>query len=151
MSNPRRPVLLVLFFLVLVLVSASVAILAVRLIGPTEWSQHDEPHGHQWLHHELQLTDAEAARIDTFERPYRTARERLQEEFDERVQAIATLLKENDSATPEVTHAIHDLHRVHGALQQLAIEHYFDMLSVLPPDKQARLRNLAVEALSTPQ
>jgi hypothetical protein len=51
---------------------------------------------------------------------------------------------------PEVTEAVHALHAVHGRLQDLAIQHYYDMLAKLPPNKQERLRGLAVKALSTP-
>jgi len=36
-------------------------------------------------------------------------------------------------------------------LQELSIQHYYDMLNVLPPEKQAKLRELAIKALSQPE
>ena len=152
MSALRRPLLLLVFFALLAAGSVLVAVISVRLFSPASgWARHDQPHGHAWLHRELDLTPAEAEAIDAFEAPYRSERARLEEAFDRHVQAIATLLESSDALTPAVTHAVHELHLVHGQLQELSIAHYFEMLSVLPPEKQARLRQLAVDALSTPQ
>ncbi len=151
MLPARRPLSLVLFFSLLILLTVGVTMLSVHLMSPRDWHSHDQPHGHRWLHKELGLTEAEAAAIDQFEAPYRTERARLQAEFDQRVQAIADLLETRDAFGPDVVHAIHDLHIVHGELQELSIRHYFDMLSVLPPEKQDELRKIAVAALSTPQ
>lgn len=148
----RRPLPLLVFFSILVVVSVLVAVISVRMMSPhAGWRAHDRPQGHQWLHKELDLTVEEAAAIDAFEEPYRDERARLQKEFNARVQAIATLLENSDELTPEVTHAVHELHIVHGQLQELSIAHYFEMLSVLPPEKQEGLRELAIDALSTPQ
>ncbi|MDA3874371.1 MAG: TolC family protein [Kiritimatiellae bacterium] len=52
---------------------------------------------------------------------------------------------------PEVEHAIHQLHEVHGELQNLSIVHFYKMISALPPEKQEKLRAMAVEALSQPE
>jgi Spy/CpxP family protein refolding chaperone len=152
MSTSRRPLPLLVFFSILVVVSVLVAVISVQLIAPhSSWRAHDQPHGHQWLHKEIDLTVEEAAAIDAFEAPYREKRAQLQKEFNNRVQAIAALLENSDQVTPAVTHAVHELHLVHGQLQELSIAHYFEMLSVLPPEKQDMLRKLAVDALSTPQ
>jgi len=151
MLPARRPLSLVLFFCLLILLTVGVTMLSVRLMSPHGWQAHDKAHGHEWLQNELALTDAEREAIDQFEAPYRTERARLQAEFDQKVQAIADLLESRDAFGPDVVHAIHDLHIVHGELQELSIRHYFDMLSVLPPEKQEQLRKLAVAALSTPQ
>ncbi|MDP0501452.1 MAG: periplasmic heavy metal sensor [Verrucomicrobiota bacterium JB022] len=139
--------------LLLVAVCAGVSLLTVSWFGPkhTPW-QHDEPHhGHAWLHQELGLSADEAARIDAFEADYRQERTELEAEFNRRIATLAQLLHDNDSYTPEVTAQVHRIHEVHGRLQELAIQHYYEMLSVLPPEKQARLRELAVEALSQPE
>ena len=152
MPTVRRPLPFFVFFLILVVVSALVAVVSVRLLSPhSDWSAHDQAHGHQWLHEELDLTAKESAAIDAFEGPFRTERARLQKEFNTRVQTIAALLESSSELTPAVTQAVHELHIVHGELQELSIAHYFEMLSVLPPEKQERLRKLAVDALSTPQ
>lgn len=145
----KRPLFLALFFLGMVAVCVVVTLLSLRLFEPTRWA-HDEPGGHPWLHEQLDLTAEEMARIDALEPEYRAERSRLQAALDARIQGIAGLLQRHDSLAPEVTAAIHDLHAVHSQLQELSIEHYFDMLGALPPDKQRKLRALAAEALSAP-
>jgi len=106
---------------------------------------------HAWLHHELDLTEAEAEAIMDFEPAYREERTRLREEFNRRIASLAGLLRTHDRYSPEVAEAIHNVHAVHGQLQELSIVHYFDMLDVLPKEKRERLRELAVRALSEPE
>lgn len=129
-----------------------VSLLTARIMMPgDDWSQHDGEHGHQWLRQELHLTEGEAAAIDAFEPAYRQQRALLLTQFQARIEALRDLLVTSDQFSPEVQHAIHELHQVHGQLQELSIRHYFQMMSVLPPDKQARLKELAGQALSIPQ
>jgi len=113
--------------------------------------KHGDPHGHQWLHEELELTAQEMAAIDTFEGEYRRDRDALLLDFNTRVAELRQILVDQDSYLPEVDVAIHRIHEKHGKLQQLSIQHYYDMLSVLPPEKQEKLRQLAVKALSQPE
>lgn len=120
------------------------------LMGVKKW-KHDEPSGHQWLQQELSLNEEETAGINAFETKYREERAQLQKEFQARIDTLARLIRQGDSYSNEVNHAIHQLHDVHGRLQKLSIEHYYEMLAVLPPDKQEKLRDLAVEALSQPE
>lgn len=135
----------------LIAVCVVVSLLTARwVMRDTEW-RHDQPHGHDWLQQELGLDASEIARINAFEGDYRSARAELLKEFNARINELAELLRTTDSYSDEVTHSIHRLHEVHGRIQELSIEHYYDMLSVLPPDKQKALRDLAVNALSTPE
>ncbi|MGZ0655846.1 periplasmic heavy metal sensor [Coraliomargarita sp. W4R53] len=142
---------IVMFLVLLLLVCAGVSLLTGRLMMKEDFRQHDQSHGHDWLHHELELTDEERAMIDAYEPGYRQQRQELLSQYNVKVTGLANLLEAAQSPTPEITAAIHDLHGVHGQLQSLSIEHFFDMLSVLPPEKQERLRHLAVEALSMPE
>lgn len=139
------------FLLILVLISGAVSLLMVRCANEAGgWYHDDARHGHAWLHSELGLTEAEAARIDAFEPEYRAQRAKLELELEERVGVLGDLLHETDHYSSEVSEAVEGIHEVHGQLQELAIRHYFDMLRALPPEKQVRLRQLASEALSQP-
>ena len=142
---------LVVLSLLLILVGSLVSFLTAKWVMSEKTWLHDEPHGHMWLHEELGLTEQEAAGIDAFEAEYRSQRKVLLEEFDERIESLAEILRTTDAYTPEVNHAVHELHIVHGKIQNLSIQHYYDMLSVLPPEKQKNLRELATEALSEPE
>lgn len=116
----------------------------------SSWER-DKDHGHEWLRNEIGLTDAEYAAIDAFEGGYRKQRTELLEKYRMRMNELRDLLMGQDDFSPQVQHAIHELHLVHGELQELSIRHYYDMLSVLPPEKKDRLRMVAADALSEPE
>ncbi|MDQ8209443.1 periplasmic heavy metal sensor [Coraliomargarita sp. SDUM461003] len=118
--------------------------------GSAGW-RNDMSEGHQWLHEALELTAQERAAIDSFEGQYHQERDELTREFDARIANLRQILVESDEYVPAVDRAIHRIHEVHGQLQELSIQHYYDMLSVLPPQKQDKLRELAVQALSQPE
>jgi nickel and cobalt resistance protein CnrR len=150
-NSATSPKYVIFFFLSLILVSAVVCWITVTAFNLSpDWSQHDQHGGHHWLHQELGLSKEQAAAIDVFEEAYRAERKKLLKEFAEEMTSLAELIRSNDSFSNEVNHKIHELHQVHGDLQRLSIEHYYQMLSVLPEDKKDALRNLAVEALSKP-
>ncbi len=149
-GRPPRWIQLAAILFGLILLSTAVSYFtAVWMMRGPEW-KHDQPDGHAWLKQELGLTPEEAARIDAFETDYREKRAEFEREFNRRIAELAGIIRQHDGYTRDVTVAVHALHDVHGRLQQLAIQHYYDMFSVLPPDKQVRMRELAVEALSEP-
>lgn len=150
-SHQRGLLRLTLFALLLIVVCSGISYLtAYMVMHEREWN-HDQPQGHQWLKKELNLTSEEGDRIDAYEADYRLKRKQLQAQFDDKIASLGLLIRKNDAYTQEVAHGVHQLHEVHGQLQQLSIEHYYEMLSVLSPDKQALLSDLAVEALSQPE
>lgn len=121
------------------------------LVERGDWSQHDTEHGHLWLHSELDLSDSEASAIDILEPDYRLERAKLEKNFQEQILLLREMIVYSNELTPEISHAIHELHIVHGQLQELSIEHYFQMMDTLPKDKQIRLRKIASQALSIPE
>ena len=151
-TRTKQILTLVAIVLVMMTICISVSIITRQWFSKSQdaWN-HDMPHGHQWLHEALELTEKEEAAIDAFEGDYRSERERLVKEFDSRVGDLRQIIVSTDQYVPEVDAAIHQIHEVHGELQELSIQHYYDMLSVLPPDKQDKLRHLAVKALSQPE
>ncbi len=148
-SGPFRTALPVL--LLVIGLCAVVSYLTTRwALRDSSW-RHDDPHGHAWLSQELDLTPEQTEAINSFDAAYRAERARRQDDFRQRIARLRDMLMTHDRFTPEVGDAIHQLHLVHGDLQELSIRHFYDMLSVLPPEKQARLRSLAGEALSEPE
>lgn len=148
----KRILSLVAVVLVMITICAGVSFVTSQWLYPSKdaWN-HDMTHGHHWLHEALNLTEHEQSAIDAFEGDYRVERDRLVNKFNSRVGDLRQILVSTDKYVPEVDVAIHQLHEVHGALQELSIQHYYDMLSVLPPEKQEKLRQLAVQALSQPE
>jgi Spy/CpxP family protein refolding chaperone len=138
------------FAMIVICVGASLVTTKWLAQNDSVW-EHDMSHGHKWLHEALELTESEEAAINAFESEYREQRGLLTKEFDSRIGELRDILTENDEYVPDVDVAIHRLHDVHGKLQELSIQHYYDMLNVLPTEKQEKLRQLAVKALSQPE
>lgn len=151
-TRTKQILTLVAIVLVIITISIGVSFVTRQWFSKSQdaWN-YDMTHGHQWLHETLNLTKKEETAIDAFEGDYRSERERLVKEFDSRVGDLRQILVSTDQYVPEVDAAIHRLHEVHGELQELSIQHYYDMLNVLPPEKQDKLRQLAVKALSQPE
>lgn len=155
MNNRTRPLSAarywLLLFGLLVVVCASISFITARLVIRNEASANQEVRGTHWLSQELGLSPEETNRIEAFDAGYRARREALLETFHQRIAELSELLRTHNQYSQEVTNAVHRLHAVHGELQTLSIEHYYEMLNVLPPDKQDKLRSIAVEALSQPE
>lgn len=137
------------FVLVMLALCAATAYTVTRL-GLSGHGERPGPATHRWLHDELNLSADEKRQVDELDRQMQVERTRLEGDFEQAKRHLAELLQSEAHYSQEVTAAVQEIHVVHGALQDLAIRHYYDMLAVLPADKQARLRELAVEALSTP-
>lgn len=136
----------------LVLLCVTVSIITLYLLQDgSDWKHHDEANGHTWLHQELSLTPAEAAAIDAFEPKYRSERAALQNRFESKIEELRREIVTSGEYSQTVKETIHELHIIHGQLQELSIRHYYQMMHVLPAGKQARLRDIAAEALSVPQ
>lgn len=116
-----------------------------------EWFRHDKADGHQWLHKELDLTPEELAAINIFEPDYRKDRMELQRQFQQKIEELRQNIVRSDEFSDDAKATIHEVHIIHGQLQKLSIRHYYQMMGVLPPEKQARLREIAAKALSVPQ
>ena len=147
--NSRNKVFL--FVAVVVVACSVVSYLVANWASQAQSWKHDQEHGHEWLRQEIGLNDAEFAAINAFEAGYREQRAGLLEKYRMRMGSLRDLLVQQDAFSPQVQHAIHELHLVHGELQELSIRHYYDMLSVLPPEKKDRLRKVAADALSVPE
>jgi len=139
------------FTLLLIVVCVGISYLTVNLTRTASHFSEDLHAGHHELHQELSLTDSEKKVIEAFESDYQKERILLLEEFNQRIGTLGALLVSHDEWNSDVEHAIHELHVVHGQLQKLSILHYYQMLEVLPPKKQQKLRELAAQALSVPE
>lgn len=146
----RRITRLCLFTLLLVVLCAAVSWGSARwAMRGKELAENGWRHG--WLHEELGLTDEQSREIRSFEETYHERRRKLQAEFEAEKDRLAQLLRNQDADPQRVKRAVDALHEVHGQLQQVSIEHYYDLLEVLPPEKRKKLRQIAADALSEPE
>ena len=138
-----------LFAVLLISICCAVTLLMVRVVN------HDDPmvheHAHQWLHDQLDLNAEENEALESIEKRYALKRNELTLEFQARKAKLANILIQNEDFSEDVTEAVKEIHLSHGALQQLSIQHYYDMLDVLSPKNRDKLKSLASEALSQPE
>lgn len=150
MEKRFAPITLALFAVIMI-AACSIAAFVVARLTVHQAQSADDVATFRWLHKELGLTPQEESELASLEQDYRAERERLQKEFEAAKQKLAEILASNDAYSESATHAVHEIHIVHGNLQELAIRHYYEMLARLPEDKQSRLRQIAVRALSEPE
>lgn len=137
------------FFVVIVTICAVVCISTIHWIGTSD-EHSNTAKNHDWLHEKLELKDGEVPELESLEEQFSKEKKRLDEEIDAHKAKLAKQLRSKEKPDQEIVDSVRNIHLVHGKIQQLEIKHYFDMLSILPPAKRAKLRELATESLSAP-
>ena len=152
-SNKRKRIRdLVLLLVGLVAICVAVASITSMLLNRgSEWRHDDAGHGHEWLHEQLDLSPAEVTALDALEPDYRRERAALKNQFQAKSAKLREQIANSDEFNENVRQTIHELHLIHGSLQELSIRHYYDMMQALPPEKRAKLKEMAEEALSIPE
>jgi len=118
----------------------SIAIYSARVkAGPRD--------AHSWIHTQLRLTPAQETALHPIEDRYKIGSRELEDRM--RVAnaelADAILAKGQDSA--EVRAAIEKIHAAMGELQNVTINHVFEMRTVLTADQYDKLLHLTADAL----
>lgn len=103
--------------------------------------------GHEWLHSELQLTEAQQNALEPIEAQFAEKQRRLIEQLHAANLDLARVMAEDKAYTPRVAAAVEMVHHRMGDLQKASIEHLFAMRSVLTPDQSDKLLKLAQRAL----
>jgi Spy/CpxP family protein refolding chaperone len=131
--------------------AAIAAVAAAACYVTLSWSRHgvmaDEVTSHEWLHHELNLTDAQLKALEPVEAKFAERQKRLAEALREANRQLARVMAEDKAYTPRVSAAVEQVHHSMGELQKASIEHVFDMRAVLSPEQGDKLLGLAQKAL----
>lgn len=131
--------------------AAIAAVAALACYFTLTWSQHrvtaDEVTSHEWLHHELNLTDAQLKALEPVEAKFGDRQKRLAEALREANRQLAQAIAEDKAYTPRVTAAVEHMHHCMGDLQKASIEHVFAMRAMLTPEQGDKLLGLAQKAL----
>lgn len=130
------------------LVIAAVAALATYVT--MHWSHRvtaDEVTSHEWLHRELNLTEAQLKMLDPIEAKFGSRQRQLAESLHDANRQLARAMAEEKAYTPRVAAAVEHVHHCMGDLQKASIEHVFAMRAVLSPEQGDRLLVLAQKAL----
>ncbi len=103
---------------------------------------------HQWLHNQLNLTAEQDEKLVPIEERFSSSKKKLEAQLSINNHELALAIKEDENYSPRVKAAVEKIHRVHVDLQQLTLEHLFEMHNVLTPEQRKKLNNLTTEALT---
>lgn len=127
---------------------ALVAGLVGALVGARMIDRAPVPPLHALVHHDLDLTSAQRARVDVLERDYAARRQVLEAEMRAANADLAGAIREERGYGPKVTAAVDRFHGAMGRLQKATIEHVFAMRAVLTPAQAERFDRSVVKALT---
>jgi nickel and cobalt resistance protein CnrR len=159
MKNSHK---LVAFVLMLIIICSVACVLNVRLMMNNKdysmacvncgtYADGHEIDRHAMLHEELRLSEEEDKAIEKIEENYAREKARLNTVFQEKQNKLVSILKDGNEFSEAVNVAVNEIQHVHGDLQRLSIQHYYEMLQILPEDKKVILRELALKSLSKPE
>ena len=129
---------------------AIAAVAALAAYATMRWSRHvtaDEVTSHEWLHHELNLTEAQLKTLEPIEAKFGERQRQLAAALHEANRQLARVMAEDKAYTPRVAAAVEHVHHRMGDLQKASIEHVFAMRAELSPEQGDKLLALAQKAL----
>ena len=131
---------------------AVISVAAIATFVTLHWSESrisrvDEVAAHQWLHRELQLTDAQHKALEPIEAKFMEKQHTLAGQLQVENVNLARLMTEDKAYTPRVATQVERVHHCMGELQKASIEHLFEMRTVLTPEQGDKLLVLAQHAL----
>ncbi|MDZ4814765.1 MAG: periplasmic heavy metal sensor [Verrucomicrobiota bacterium] len=102
---------------------------------------------HQWLHEKLKLTAEQERQLIPIEKSFAQRDTDLREKVALANMKLGQAISEDKALTPRVTSILKETQDLHAQLQQLTLEHVFDMASVLSPEQKEKLYNITATAL----
>ena len=106
---------------------------------------------HEVLHHQLNLDDAQKARLTTLEQQFAVQRRALELELRADNARLAAAIETEHGNGPLVTAAVDQSHAAMGELQKATLGHVFAMRQLLRPDQAAQFDRAVVKALTDDQ
>lgn len=138
--------------LMFVVAVAGVSVLACLLTGHwmTRVRAAEDPHA--WIHRQLGMTEEQERLIAPAEQRLEERRRHLIEVIQLANMELAEAMLDSEGPSPRVAAAIEKIHEAQAELQQVTIEHVFEMRDALRPEQYDKLLNLTADALyATPQ
>jgi len=133
---------------------AVTALLAALVSGAGAWlgagwvtQQRATPSLHDIVHHDLDLTPDQAARLKVIEDRFATTRPALEEDVRAANRELAAAIAANQGDSPQVQAAVDHFHDAMGALQKATIAHVFEMRAVLTPEQTRAFDRCISDAL----
>jgi Spy/CpxP family protein refolding chaperone len=103
---------------------------------------------HEFVHHELKLSEAQDRQLDAIEARFAVRRAALDAEIRSANAALAAALQADHAYSPQVAAAGERSQRAIGALQTATIQHVLDMRGLLTPDQAVKFDARIAKALT---
>lgn len=116
--------------------------LGMKALAPAPASMHDV------VHHRLDLSSDQLARIETLEAAFAARKRALELEMRSANAELAAAIREEHENGPRVAAAIERFHDAMGRLQTETIAHMFAMREVLDDEQKAIFDDTVVETLT---
>ena len=133
---------------------AITAVLAALASGAGTWAsanwmmrQHATPSLHALVHHDLDLSADQKARLDVIEARFAAQRAPLEAEVRAANDELARAIEASNGDSPAVRAAVDHFHVAMGDLQKATIAHVFEMRSTLTPTQARIFDTRIVDAL----
>lgn len=107
-----------------------------------------EPALHAAVHHDLDLSSDQEARLEVIEARFATRRTALEAELRDANAELATAIATSRRYSPEVQAAVDHFHSTMGELQKETMLHVFEMRGVLTPTQAETFDRKVGEALT---
>ena len=129
----------------------SVAALAAGAAALTEyWLRRSHPaeDAHAWVHRQLEITPEQDQKIAEMEKVFAQRRAALMQRLHEANDELAHAILEDRAASPKVAAAVRRIHSAQAELQQITLDHVFEMRAALTPAQYDKLLRLTADALT---
>jgi Spy/CpxP family protein refolding chaperone len=103
---------------------------------------------HDWVHRQLNITPEQDRAIAVTEERFNRQRAVIMERLRLANAELAQAILEGKARSPKVEEAVQKIHAAQADLQQLTLEHVFEMRSALTPEQYDKLLRLTANALS---
>jgi nickel and cobalt resistance protein CnrR len=107
------------------------------------------PSLHQVVHDQMDLTAAQAQRLDEIEARFAVERTRLEAEVRTANRELSDAIAQSRGDTPQVQAAVDHFHSAMGELQKATIAHVFEMRAVLTPEQAEVFDRAVVDTLQS--
>jgi Spy/CpxP family protein refolding chaperone len=101
------------------------------------------------MHHRLDLSTAQRARIAALEGKFAAERRPLEADLARARRALVSAISAEHRYGPQVAQAVTYVHQAMGALQQATLQHVLAMRAVLTPEQARQFDATVAEALSS--
>ncbi|MET3667482.1 periplasmic heavy metal sensor [Caulobacter sp. 1776] len=115
------------------------------------WLQHRNRPLHEMVHHELELSPAQARQIEALEQDFAVRRQAREAELRAANAELAAAIQAHHAYDPQVEAAVERFHTAMGALQLETVQHVLAMRKVLTSEQAAKFDRRVNEALTSEQ